>query len=397
MTSSRAPANIIPRTFPGISLDEVEELIAYSEIKDYPPETLICREGAVEDTFYLILDGEVQVSKVINNMETRLLKTLSTGDFFGEMALIQNAPRAATVKAVSHVVVLEINKDAFNTILRHSSSISIALVREISRRLRENDELAIQDLRIRARELADAYQRLAEEEVLRRDFLTNIAHQLRNPLMAAAGYLQIIQQGMVPPEELPGVLDTVYRNVQHIATLMNDVLFVQEMDLILDNFRPVNLGDLLSKVIERHKQKAEEKKVEVRVRIGRSVPLVSGDVSQLEKAFASLVDNAIKFSHEGGKVDVRIQRQDEQVMVAVRDEGIGIQSEAMPYIFDRFYHLDRSGDQLFEGLGLGLAIAKQVIEQHKGKLEVASTPGKGSTFTVRLNARKAESAAGKVP
>jgi signal transduction histidine kinase len=390
MASDHVPSSIIPRTFPGITLDEVEELIAFSEIMQYPADTVVCHEDALEDTFYLILDGEVQVSKMINNTERRLLKTLTVGEFFGEMALIQNAPRAATVKSVTPLLVLEINKEAFNRILKHSSSVSIALVREISRRLRENDTMAIEDLRVRARELADAYQKLAEEEVKRRDLLTNLAHLLRTPLMATGGYLQLIQKGGVPQKDLPGSIDTVSRNVEKISALVNDILFVQEMDLILEKFQAVDMVSLAQEIAGRYRDKALAKAIRLRVLPGRSTPPVAGDRRHLERALTALVDNAIKFSPGGGRVDVRLGRLADQVSVAVRDTGIGIPPEALPHIFDRFYHQDRSGDSLFEGLGLGLAITKQVIEQHKGRLEVVSMPGQGSTFIIWLKTWKEE-------
>jgi two-component system phosphate regulon sensor histidine kinase PhoR len=97
-----------------------------------------------------------------------------------------------------------------------------------------------------------------------------------------------------------------------------------------------------------------------------------------------LIDNAIKFSPRGGDVKINLSADGEKVLVAVEDRGIGISKENLPRVFDRFYHLDRSGDDLFAGIGLGLAITRQVIEQHQGRLDVVSTPGKGSTFTMTL-------------
>src|SRR5512147_1668597 len=174
MTTRRAPSKIIPRAFPGIKPDEIEELIANSSVHSYTPGVVLCREDHIEDRFYMILEGEVEVTKVINNTEARLLQTLGPGDFFGEMALIHNAPRAATVIAKSDLTTLELDKAAFNRVLHNSSSIAMAMVSEISNRLRENDQMAVDDLRVRASELADAYQKLAEQDLARREFLTNI-------------------------------------------------------------------------------------------------------------------------------------------------------------------------------------------------------------------------------
>ena len=117
MTNRRAPSKIIPRAFPGIKPNEIEELIANSQIRSYPPGVVLCHENAVEDRFYMILEGEVEVTKSINNSDARLLKTLTAGDFFGEMALIHNAPRAATVRSKSDLTTLELDKSAFDRVL----------------------------------------------------------------------------------------------------------------------------------------------------------------------------------------------------------------------------------------------------------------------------------------
>jgi signal transduction histidine kinase len=385
MTTKRAPSRIIPRAFPGITPDEVQELISHSQVHSYPAGTVLCREDKIENIFYMILEGEVAVTKSINSTEARLLQTLGPGDFFGEMALIHNAPRAATVTANTDLVALELDKQSFDTVLKRSSSIALAMVHEISNRLRENDELAIEDLRMRARELAQAYQKLAEQEVARREFLANIAHELRTPLMAASGYLQILQQGgMLNQGQLTQALDTVSRNVHQIVTLVNDILFLQEMDLVLPDFKAVDMGEVASIVLERYKTQAAARGIHLSLTEDRELPPVSGDSRSLERALTALVDNAIKFSPKGGDVEIRLKKGERQVFVTVEDHGIGISPNTRPRIFDRFYHLEKEDGDLFGGIGLGLAITRQVIQQHKGTLDVESDYGMGSTFTMRL-------------
>ena len=384
MTTRRAPSRIIPRAFPGIKPHEIEELIANSSVCSYEPGTILCRENAVEDRFYMILEGEAEVSKSINNSEARLLKTLHAGDFFGEMALIHNAARAATVTVKTALTTLELDKASFNRSLHNSSSIAMAMVSEISNRLRQNDQMAVDDLRMRASELAEAYQKLAEQELARREFLSNVAHELRTPLMVAGGYLQMLQKGIMNGDQLTAGLDTVARNVQQINALVNDILFLQEMDLVLPDFQALDMNEIARQVVDKYVDKAKEREIKLRLRLSPGLPPVSGDTKSLERALMALVDNAIKFSPRGGDVEVRLSSHADKVLVVVEDHGIGIPKENIPHIFDRFYHLERIGDDIFGGLGLGLAITRQVIEQHHGSLTTSSEPNKGSTFTITL-------------
>lgn len=384
MTTRRAPSYIIPRAFPGITAKEVTDLIANSQVHAYAPGTALCQENASEGTFYIILEGEAEVTKVINHTEVRLLKNLRAGDFFGEMALIHNAPRAASVTAKTRLVALELNKESFDRVLKNSSTVAMTMVREISDRLRTNDEMAVEDLRLRASELAQAYQQLAEQELKRREFLSNVAHELRTPLMAAGGYLQMLEKGMIPPKKVDETLNTVARNVGKITTLVNDILFLQEMDLVLPDFAPIDLVKLAQESIKAYKKDARKQNVRLHLEAARHVPPVSGDEESLSRALGCLIDNAIKFSPHGGNVHVRIHAEDGFATLSVQDEGIGISAERQIHIFDRFYHLEKSENSLFGGIGIGLAIARQVIKQHQGELTVESRKRVGSTFTIRL-------------
>jgi two-component system phosphate regulon sensor histidine kinase PhoR len=202
--------------------------------------------------------------------------------------------------------------------------------------------------------------------------------------MVASGYLQIMQKGMLSDDQLTVGVDAISRNVQQIVTLVNDILFLQEMELVLPEFQAVDVNEVARNVADHYAFKANEGGVTLRFKRRSSLPQVSGDPKSLERAIAGLVDNAIKFSPRGGDVTIKFNQKDEDVFVSVEDRGIGIKPEDMERVFDRFYHLEKHEDDLFGGIGLGLAITRQVIEQHKGKLEVDSTPGRGSTFTLTL-------------
>ena len=194
----------------------------------------------------------------------------------------------------------------------------------------------------------------------------------------------MLQRGLVTGDLLKNGIDTVARNVQQIATLVNDILFLQEMELVLPEFQAVDMKEIARQVIERYQSKAMERGVKLRLEADPGLPPASGDAKSLERALMAIVDNAIKFSPMGGDVEVRLSSNPENVIVAVTDHGIGMSSDTLPRIFDRFYHTERQDDNLFGGIGLGLSITRQVIMQHHGSLDVTSEPNKGSKFTLTL-------------
>lgn len=385
MNDGVEPTKAIIRAFPEISASEANEMAVLGRVNQYPPGTALCHEGALETIFYVMLDGEVRVSKVINETQDRFLANLGPGDFFGEMALVHNAPRAATVVTTTPVTVLEINKESFDALVKRNSSISMAMVRVVSRRLRENQDLAIEDLRMKAGELAAAYQQLAEIEYARSEFLTVVAHELRTPLTVANGFLQVIRSQKLQGEALSASLETVGRNLQEIISLVNDILFLQEMDIILPEFQQTDVGVVVAYVVEQQRNHAERSRVGLSLNIPPGLPKIAADAKSLERAITSILDNAIKFSPDGGDVYVKISYDDQYVMISVTDHGVGIPREYLNRVFDRFFHLEEVKGYLFRGVGLGLSIARSVIERHGGTIEVESELGKGSTFTVRLN------------
>ena len=384
MSDTFLAKSAIRKAFPGINDTDVEAMLTISSLMEYAPETWLCNEGEIEETFYILLDGDVRVTKEINSDEDRLLNTLTAGDFFGEMGLIHDAPRAASVITNGDVKVLEIDKSSFNQTLQKMSMVSVAMVREVSQRLRDNDELAIEDLREKAGELADAYQQLAELDVARREFLTTIAHELRTPLTSANGFLQMVQMGMLQGDSLDQALDSIAGNIKRIIGLTNDILFLQEMDLIFSDFEGIDLAELFKRLIEEYREMADQMGVNIRLVIDGVQPTVVGDEKSIERTFRALLDNAIKFSLNGGDVLVHISVDRPDVLVSIQDEGIGISEENLPRIFERFWRTEEHNGHLFGGIGLGLAIAKQVVEQHGGEIFVESKPDKGSSFKVTM-------------
>jgi signal transduction histidine kinase len=172
--------------------------------------------------------------------------------------------------------------------------------------------------------------------------------------------------------------------MKEIITLTNNILFLQELDLILPEFRETDLGTVLASAVESQRNHAKRNRVGISLKIAPDLPIINADPPSLERAFVAILENAIKFSPNGGDVIVTVKQTDEFIQIIFRDFGVGIEEKDLPYIFDRFYHQEKIGNQLFRGIGLGLSITKEIIKQHKGNITVTSQPDDGSQFVIKL-------------
>jgi signal transduction histidine kinase len=380
----RKATEILHQVFTGLSEEELAELASVAELRTYPPGTILCHEGRAEEIFYVIVSGRAEVSKYIQADMQRVLHRPGPGEFFGEIALVQEGPRTATVRTIEPTTVLEIGHEAFLSVLNRSASMAIRIMLQVTSRLRDADQRAIADLRRKNVELAQAYAELAAQQKLRSEFLTTVAHELRTPLTAATGYLQLVNSGAVTLEQAPQFLETVAHNLDTVIHLVNNILFLQELELITPEFKPLAISEVVLKAVEEIAKRATESGLTVNTRIQQKLPQVIGDAGGLGRAVGALLDNAVKFSPEGGEIGVRIQARDETVCIEISDPGVGFPMEQLDDICRPFTRIEESGGHLFGGVGLGLPIAKQVVESHGGHIEIESEVNKGSTFTIVL-------------
>jgi signal transduction histidine kinase len=381
---TRKATEILHQVFPGLGEEELAELASVAELRTYPPGTILCHEGRAEEIFYVIVSGRAEVSKYIQADMQRVLHRPGPGEFFGEIALVQEGPRTATVRTVEYTTVLEIGRDAFLSVLNRSASMAVRIMLQVTSRLRDADQRAIADLRRKNVELAQAYAELAAQQKLRSEFLTTVAHELRTPLTAATGYLQLVNSGAVTWEQAPQFLETVAHNLATVVHLVNNILFLQELELITPEFKPLAISEVVLKAVEEMAKRATESGLTVNTRIQRKLPQVMGDAGGLSRAVGALLDNAVKFSPEGGEIGVRIQTRDETVCIEISDPGVGFPMEQLDDVCRPFTRIEESGGHLFGGVGLGIPIAKQVVESHGGHIEIESEVSKGSTFTIVL-------------
>jgi len=267
------------------------------------------------------------------------------------------------------------------------------LVKPLSERdLRVTLEMAFERRRMereRAGLLADAQAARREAEQANRakdEFLATLSHELRSPMQAILGWAAVLEQGEVAAERARHAAAVISRNARHELQLIEDLLDVSR--ILAGKFQielePTDLGALVQETVDAVTPSVQEQSLSLICQL-EAASFVNAHPRSLRQVFTNLFTNAIKFSAAGGKIDVRTHSDDDWLSVVIRDYGEGIDRDVLPQIFERFRQADGSTTRKSGGLGLGLAIAKHVVEMHGGTIEAASSGiGCGSTFTVRL-------------
>lgn len=221
-------------------------------------------------------------------------------------------------------------------------------------------------------------------EKLRREFSANVSHELKTPLQSILGYAEIMKNGLVKDEDKQRFLERIHAEAGNMIELIQNIMELSRLDenKTLDEFEDVDLLKLAQSVTLRLKHKAQTKGVTLNV--SGSSACVCGVQSILSEVLYNLVDNSIKYNKDNGKVDVKVQDGSEEVIVSVSDTGIGIGAADRERVFERFYRADKSHSKEIGGTGLGLSIVKHGVLFHKGRVELESEPGVGTTITFVL-------------
>jgi len=237
-------------------------------------------------------------------------------------------------------------------------------------------------LETRAQRLQTAVEEVNQAEKVKSEILQNISHELRTPMVAAKGYVDVLvdgQMGALTPEQQQALTIT-QEKLQRVVEIIQVITTLQETVAPKER-RPVNMGDLVQKTIRRFHPAAQRAGVTLGVSLPAHPLTVMGDTRQIEQALSHLLTNAIKFSPEGGQVKIGLRLiRNGFVQTTVKDTGIGINQEQLAHVFDRFYQVDGSTTRRFNGLGVGLALVKDIVEAHGGRVWAESEAGRGSTF-----------------
>ncbi len=222
------------------------------------------------------------------------------------------------------------------------------------------------------------------QEEIRKDFVANISHELRTPISIIKGYLETLVEGKIEDQQqTKEFLEILQKNSNRMDNIVKDLLQLSRIESGLDPVRPVQI--LLKEHIEKNvvlfKPLSQKKKQILTVNIPSDLKLMA-DPEKLNQVITNLLDNAIKYTKESGKIEISALKKDDKTTLHIKDNGVGIPERDLLRIFERFYRVDRARSRTLGGTGLGLSIVKHIVEAHGGTVSVKSTPTKGSKFTL---------------
>lgn len=339
---------------PRMSGDQlVEEVRAQPELTDIP---IIMLTAKADDT--------LRIQLLQQGVQDYLMKPFSTGELKAR---------------VSNLVMIRRTKSLLQQELISQSHDLEVLAHEVRRRRKEL-QLAYEQLQEQAAELAQA-NRLKDE------FLGIISHELRTPLNSILGWSRMLRTRVLDEKVTSRALETIERNATLQASLIEDLIDISKLlagKLRLD-FHPIELKPLIQTIVQSLQTQAQNKGIGLQINLSNHQCLVSGDSLRLQQVVNNLLSNAIKFTSQEGQVEVLLDHEDRQVKIQISDTGQGIEPEFLPYVFDYFRQEDSSTERGYEGLGLGLAISKRLVELHNGSIHVESQgKGRGTKVTILL-------------
>jgi heavy metal sensor kinase len=252
-----------------------------------------------------------------------------------------------------------------------------------------NERLPVRGIGDEVDDVAKAFNetlgRLENSVEQMKQFTASISHELRTPLTALRGEAEVALLEARSVEEYERVLASQLEEFDKLTYMINQLLVLARAEAgeIRWADQAVDLSAQILSLTEQMEPVAAAKKIGLKSHVQAGV-FVCGDANWIERAILNLLDNAIKFTDNGGKVDVTLSTQNSQAVLRVEDTGAGIPAAALPYVFDRFFRAEPSRSKNVEGVGLGLALAKWIVEKHRGHIEAQSQMGKGSSFTMRI-------------
>ncbi len=370
--------------FHNLEDSEINKILIVCHEKTFDPGEIIFEEGSVAEKFYIILSGEIEVWKDYRSQEKDRLAVHKKGRLFGEMALIDDLPRSATVIARENTRLLYIERNDFHKIIKENSSIALSVMRSVSLMIRKSNDSFVENLRARNKKLQKAYKELKEthEELIRMERLSTlgkisslILHDIRNPISIMRGYAEMIRMQPDNEEKNKKNADRIISESDRLNRLANEMLDYSRGEIRL-NMQIVNIDDMINNVINSIKDRFSLRKIEIIKDIKFKGPVLM-DMDRIVRVLYNLADNSRKAMPKGGKFTIKTYEEESTYVIEISDNGVGMSEKVKKHVFEPFFSYSESG-----GTGLGMSIVKNIIEAHEGNLTLDSEKNKGTCFKI---------------
>jgi signal transduction histidine kinase len=328
---------------------------------------VLFQEGDPGDGMYVVDEGRLEILIASMGQETRVLSHLGPGGILGEMAILDDKPRSATVRAVEDSTVRFIPRDGALRLFSQSPDLLLALMRDFTQRMRDSNARHVEEL-LQAGRLA-----------LVGRFAQSIVHDLKNPLNIIGIATDLVQSDATAQEHRVEAADMIRRQVARLSTMINEVLDYTGQTAGSVALTPVAFDEFVKVLLEEMRPAASDRAVRI---VCENLPpevRVAIDQRRLVQAFYNLINNAADFMPGGGTVNLRFAVTDSEMHIEVEDSGPGIAPEIAGRLFQPFATFGKK-----TGTGLGLSICKRIVEGHRGRIQARSEPGRGAIFIITL-------------
>lgn len=338
-------------------------LLAAGEMCQFTDGTVIFNEGDTPDYMYLIMDGSIELTKCMDEGKSYVIATIGTNDFFGEFGILDKGPRSASAKALGSCSLMRLHADAVVQAMSGSADAGVKLAIQVIRKTRETNRKYVEDVLRR--------ERLA----LVGKMLSCIVHDFRNPfavIQMAAEMIKMQAENDWVAENCDAILEQLYRVVHMAEEVLDFTRGRTSVSMI-----PIDIGELLTRFERMNKTYLQQQGIHFSVE-GAPMTIV-GDDQRLIRVLQNLVYNAAEILGEDGHIAIRQENRERSVVIHVEDNGPGLPEDIRSTLFEAFTTRGKKN-----GLGLGLAIAKSIVQAHGGTITFTTELGKGTTFHVEL-------------
>ncbi|TES90422.1 MAG: cyclic nucleotide-binding domain-containing protein [Candidatus Cloacimonadota bacterium] len=343
----------------------------------------IIKEGEMGDSLFIIIEGEVEVLK---GKAKEKVTSLRPYDFFGEMSILENKPRSASILVKKDSTLLRLYKSDFERLVNKYPNISFEIMKTLSSRIRETDLRLIKNLKKKNKELRKAYSDLKnlQKELLKTERLSTIGkvaggiiHDLKNPLSVVKCYAEYIKNSKGVTAFLNNAASTILYEIDIILKMTREILEFSKGEYKLEKIS-VNVDKFVREVLLISNEELEKKNIKLHLHLNTDCKCEI-DPQKMRRVFFNIISNASDAMKDGGELKISTSKNKKHVNIEFTDTGIGIDKETLKNIFEPFYSKGKK-----KGIGLGMSIAKRIVEHHKGTIDVKSKKGNGAVVTIHI-------------